>query len=222
MQRKIPFINGELHHIYNRGVDKRKIFLGRNDYERFLISMYFLNTKENDLISKWLDFKKFNPKVEPWEFKKIKSEDKLVELNCYCLNDNHYHFIMKQLRDRGVEIFMHKLGTSYTMYFNKKYDRSGSLLQGRFKSAYIDSNDRLLYLSAYVNKNHSIHGYKEGDNWQYSSLNEYLNKNKTFCLCNKSPIIDQFRDIKEYQNYINVNALQMRENKEMEKIALEF
>jgi putative transposase len=221
MQRKVPFINEEFHHIYNRGVDKRNIFLDRNDYERFLVSMYLLNTAEDGLMNKWRDFQKFNLKAQPSDFKIIKPKEKLVDFNCYCLNDNHYHFILGQLQDRGTELFMQKLGTSYTMYFNKKYERSGSLFQGTFKSVYVSENKQLLYLSAYVNKNHFIHGCKEGDSWKYSSLNEYLNKSKAFYICNKSPILDQFKNVKEYQDYINANALQMRENKEMAKMSLE-
>jgi len=77
--------------------------------------------------------------------------DKLVDVVCYCLNSNHYHMILKQKSNDGIKKFMHKLGTSYTMYFNKKLKRSGSLFQGKFKSIHIDSNEYLLYLSAYVN-----------------------------------------------------------------------
>ena len=221
MQRKVSFVNGEFHHIYNRGVDKRKIFSNQRDYERFLVSMYLLNTKEDILMTKWRDFKKFNPKARLLDFREIRPEERLVEFICYCLNDNHYHFILRQFQDKGIEVFMQKLGTSHTSYFNKKYKRSGSLFQGPFGSTHIATNDQLLYLSAYVNKNHLIHGYKEGDNWKYSSLNEYLGRQSDFCFCNTSQILDQFSGIKEYEKYINANALQMRENKELRKLLLE-
>ncbi|HLN18819.1 MAG TPA: hypothetical protein VK255_01450 [Patescibacteria group bacterium] len=231
MNRKIPFVNEEFHHCFNRGVDKRPIFLDIMDYERYLDSMYLLNTFNDGLMTKWRDYKKYHPKVKPWDFKVIKPEERLVDILCYCLNENHYHKILIQLQYKGIETFMHKIGTSYSMYFNKKYKRSGSLCQGVFKSVYIETNDQLLYLSAYVNANHFIHrcektkkkskGFTLGDdNWKYSSLLEYMGKRKA-SLCNLDPILEQFKNCEEYKNYANVNALYMREKKEMEKYWLE-
>jgi len=77
----------------------------------------------------------------------------LVEIIVYCLNPNHYHIILRQVSEGGVSKFMLKLSSGYSSYFNKKNKRSGSLFQGRFKAVHIDSNEYLLYLSAYVNKN---------------------------------------------------------------------
>jgi putative transposase len=96
----------------------------------------------------------------------LASIERLVEINAYCLNQNHFHLIVKQLRSGGISEFMQKIGTGHTMYFNKKYNRSGSLFQGTFKSTHINSNELLLYLSVYVNANHRIHGYPDKD-WQY-------------------------------------------------------
>jgi putative transposase len=212
--RKIELVTEEYYHIFNRGVDKRSIFLDKYDYDRFLLSMYFLNSKEDGLMDKWRNLKKSNPKAKPSEFRQIQPEDRLVDISCFCQNDNHYHQIMKQLQDRGIQIFMHRLGTSYTMYFNKKYKRTGSLFQGVFKSVHISTNEQLLYLSAYVNKNHFIHGYKEGNNWKYCSLPDYLDKNKSeLKICNTSVILDQFSSIKEYEKFMHDNALYMKEEK---------
>ena len=101
--------------------------------------MYFLNTQEGNLMAKWRDFKRLNRAARISDFKIIKPEERLVDIICYCLNENHYHKILKQLKDKGIETFMQKLGTSYAMYFNKKYNRVGALFQGPFKSVFIDS-----------------------------------------------------------------------------------
>ena len=77
----------------------------------------------------------------------------LVEIVAYCLNPNHYHLIVKQISEKGIERFMQKIGTGYTNYFNKRYERSGALFQGKFKSIHIDSNEYLLHLSVYVFEN---------------------------------------------------------------------
>lgn len=115
---------------------------------------------------------------------------------------------------------MHKIGTGYTNYFNKKYKRSGSLFQGPFKSIHIDSNEYLLYLSAYVNKNNFIHGYNLVD-WKYSSLLDYLGK-RAGTLCNKESIMVQFNnDIERYKEFLENNALYLKEKKESTKYLLE-
>jgi putative transposase len=220
--RKTEFANDEYYHIYNRGVDKRDVFLDDHDYGRFLISLDLLNDKNDGLMNCWSDLKKCNLRAKLSEFRKIHVQNPIIEIIAYCLNPNHYHFILKQVKERGIEIFMHKLGTSYTHYFNKRNERSGSLFQGTFKSVHVDSNEYLLYLSAYINRNNFIHGYNKDANciWKYSSLPEYLG-NKNINLTNPKIIMGQFNGIKEYEKFSIENALYMKKNKELEKYLIE-
>ncbi len=226
--RKTTFANGEFYHIYNRGVDKREVFLAEADYERFLICLREFNRIEaiGSLYEK--SFKKVEhlgtksplgdlvPKCEP-----------LVEIVAYCLNPNHFHLILKQISEKGISKFMLKVSTGHTTYFNKKYKRSGSLFQGPFKAIQIDSNDYLLYLSAYVNRNYFIHNLgtkspseiSQGE-WKYCSALDYLGK-RNGNLCNKSAILDQFRSVNDYEIFLNDNAVYLKEKKELEKYLLE-
>ena len=227
--RHTEFANDEYYHIYNRGVDKRAVFLGEEDYGRFLIGMKEFNRKDviGSLYEKYLREKKMT-EIERKNGSSTSIMEvelpffPLVEIICYCLNPNHYHLILKQSEEKGIEKFMHKLGTSYTKYFNHKYSRSGSLFQGRYKSIHIDSNDYLLYLSAYLNANNFIHGYSEKpDDWAYSSYLDYVDK-RAGKLCKKEIILAQFdHNFSEYEKYITDNALQLREKKEIEKYILE-
>ncbi len=219
--RKTEFANGEYYHIYNRGVDKREVFLDRENYERFLLSMNLLNDERDGLMLQWRDIQRAEPRAKLLDIQELSSrEGSSVEIIAYCLNPNHYHFILKQLRDSGVKSFMHKLSTSYTNYFNVKNKRSGSLFQGPFKSAHIDSNEYLLYLSAYVNKNNFIHGYNKNDNWPYSSLPDYMGE-RNGKLINKEIILGQFRSIDEYKEFLENNALYMKGKKELAKYLME-
>jgi putative transposase len=214
--RKIIFAKDEYYHIYNRGVDKREVFLDTNDYERFFKSTQEFNGEEpiGSLYEKTFLEAKL-PKGS------LASERKpLVEIIVYCLNPNHYHFILKQLTDKGIEKFMQRLGTGYTKYFNIKNKRSGSLFQGTFKAIHVDSNEYLLYVSAYVNKNNFIHGYTKDDSWKYSSWPEYLGKVNPG-ICSKEIILGQFKNTKEYKEFIEVNAEYLKEKKEAEKYLLE-
>ena len=150
----------------------------------------------------------------------------LVSLIAYCLNPNHYHLLIKQIADKGIEKFMHKLGLSYTQYFNAKNNRSGSLFQGPYKSAPIKTDAQLLYISAYINGNHEIHKISNGvnkiskaDEWKYSSYLDYLRKRKGN-LCNKKVILDQFENIQEYKDYIKSVIKNSKEMKEEVKKSL--
>ncbi|HCP08789.1 MAG TPA: hypothetical protein DIT25_03270 [Candidatus Moranbacteria bacterium] len=220
--RKTEFANGEYYHIFNRGIEKRDVFLDENDYRRFLDGVYLLNDRQDGLMIEWRDYKKGNlsAKLEDFLKRSFRKKDPLVEIVAYCLNPNHYHFILKQITDRGIERFMHKIGTSHTKYFNKKNKRSGVLFQGVFKSVHIDSNEYLLYLSAYVNKNNFIHGYNKNDSWAYSSLHCYLNERLDKLVC-KDVILGQFNNTEEYKEFLENNALHMKEKKEVEKYLIE-
>lgn len=222
--RRMIFTNDESYHAFNRGVDKRDIFLETKDYDRFLLSMNLLNDTNDGLMIEWRDYKKSNPQKSLDDFLKVpfRKSDPLVEILAYCLNPNHYHLILKQITDKGIERFMHKIGTSYTKYFNMKNKRNGTLFQGTFKSTHIDSNEYLLYLSAYVNKNNFIHGYNLDDSWPYSSLLDYLGKRKGGLVAiNTHAILGQFRNLKDYKEFLEKNALHLKNKKEMEKYLIE-
>lgn len=239
--RKEELATEEFYHIFNRGVDKREVFLCEKDYSRFLTGMREFNREDaigslyeksfRDKRGEILGTKSPIGDLVPKISNATKEIEKLVEIICYCLNPNHYHLILRQLKKNGISKFMLKIGTGYTTYFNKKYDRSGSLFQGPFKSVHIDSNEQLLYVSAYVNANHFIHGYETKETkspigdlvsqpWPYSSLPDYLGK-RNGTLAKKEAVFGQFKDVKEYAKFIEDNALYLKEKKEMEKYVLE-
>jgi len=148
MQRKIDFTPGEFYHIYNRGTDKRDIFTTSNDFNRFMVLLYLCNSLKPVNIE--LELKKGRSFSELWE---IKRENPIVDICAYCLMPNHFHFLIKEVVDGGITKFMGKLSTAYSMYFNKKYNRTGALFEGRFKAKHIDSDNYLKYLLSYIHLN---------------------------------------------------------------------
>lgn len=212
--RKTPFVNEEYYHIFNRGVDKRQIFGEHDDINRFFQSIQEFNTV--DPIGSIFE-NSFRERPLGSSTSKL-----LVNFICYCINPNHFHFILKQIVDKGIERFMHRLGTGYTNYFNNKYERSGSLFQGRFKSIHVDSNEYLLHLSAYVNLNDMVHQLQLGSSTPKlvrSSWEEYVNGRENFC--EKEIILGQFKNPAEYKNFAESSLIDIRERKEMEKLLLE-
>ena len=210
--RKAKFVNNEYYHIFNRGVDKREVFSDQDDLSRFFQSMCEFNTIEPIGSIFENSFRQLGNRMS--------KQSKLVNFVCYCLNPNHYHFILEQATDNGIEKFMHRLGIGYTKYFNKKYDRSGVLFQGGFKAVHIDSNEYLLHLSAYVNLNDKVHSLGNSvSKLVLSSWEEYIDGRNSFC--NKDIILGQFKNLLEYKNFAENSLIDIKERKELEKMLLE-
>jgi putative transposase len=148
MQRKIDFSIGEYYHIYSRGTDKRSIFLEKKDYQRFKVLLYICNN--TDPVDMNRHFQGGNKLLE---FFKIKREDTLVDIGIYCLMPNHFHLLIKEKVEDGISKFLKKLLTSYSMYFNKKNKRSGTLFESKFKAKHANTDEYLKYLFAYIHLN---------------------------------------------------------------------
>lgn len=144
------------YHVYNRGVEKRIIFLDEEDYRVFLnlLKRYLSKTPTKD--SSGREYEWLYPEME---------------LLAYCLMPNHFHLFVYQHDTDAVTRLMRGVGTSYTMYFNRKYKRVGTLYQDRFKATHITNDSYLQHISRYIHLNP-----REYLTWEYSSLPFYLGK----------------------------------------------
>lgn len=149
------YLEDGYYHIYNRGVEKRVIFLDLQDYSVFNLYLkeYLMPKNEKELFGRLSD-----PLLSPSEKEKIprllrlNNFDEEITLLSYCLMPNHFHFEIKQKSPGSIDKFMNSLGTRYTMYFNKKYKRVGSLYQGVYRGVLVNSDEQLLQLSAYIHR----------------------------------------------------------------------
>lgn len=147
MERKVSFVEGEFYHLYNRGVDKRKIFDSAGDYRRFLMLLYLANSTEDTRIRNVLRITNYS------DVFKLDRGDPLVAIGAYCLMPNHFHILATPIVENGISQFMLKLQTGYSMYFNTKNERTGSLFQGPFRSTHADNDRYLQYLYSYIHLN---------------------------------------------------------------------
>lgn len=114
-------IENAFYHVFNRGLNKQNIFSDNADYLTFLKRLVTL--------------------------KKEKEFDHSIY--AYVLMPNHFHLLI-QTRKISLSKIMTSLLTSYSMYFNKKYERVGILFQNRFKSKLCDKETYLLGASRYI------------------------------------------------------------------------
>lgn len=204
--RKVAFVNGEHYHVFNRGVDKRDIFLDKEDLDRFFQSMDEFNVA--DPIGSIYE--------NSFRQTSVKNDDanKLVNFICYCLNPNHYHFVLEQIADNGIEKLMHKIG-GYPKFFNHKYSRSGALFQGKFKAVLISTNEQLLHTSAYVNLNNRVHLplRSKAPKLNKTSWSEYTENSGTE-FCKKDIVLEQFKNNKAYEDFAKESLKDIQKRKE--------
>ena len=195
--RNHTFQIGEYYHIYNRGTDKRDIILDKYDLSRFFGSLQEFNSEE-PIRSIYL--KNFNKnKAEKFSSPTTKNAQKLVSIISYCINPNHFHLLLSPLVDKGIEKFMQRIG-GYTRFFNEKYDRSGVLFQGKFKSKIIGDDNYLLQLAVYINMNNRNEKGKPFSDLSLSSLEEYT-EDGVVGICDKDIILSHFNNKKDFLKF---------------------
>ncbi|MEK9167829.1 MAG: hypothetical protein AAB769_00645 [Patescibacteria group bacterium] len=214
--RKHPFLNNHTYHIFNRGVEKRDIFLDENDYRYFVHDLFVLNDSEPFLNNK----RTFAEKPGGIDRPRVPIiRDPLVDLFVFNLMPNHFHLEARQKVDGGITKFMRKLGTSYTMFFNKKYDRVGPLLQGTFKAVLLEKDPHFMYLPHYIHFNpldlmprHNDRGstsiivaeekMKFLSEYKWSSFQDYIGKNNFPSVTEREFLLNFFGGVEGYKKAV--------------------
>lgn len=144
--RRTAFGIGEFYHCYSRGIDKRKVFLDEQDYVRFIDALFLCNSQK----ALHREHICAENRTELFAMERGKTP---VSVVAYCLMPNHFHIILREKEEGGITRYMQKLGTAYTMYFNAKYERVGSLFTKPFRSKHIDDDRYLKQVIQYVHLN---------------------------------------------------------------------
>jgi len=151
--------------------------MNEEDYKHFMFLLYACNT------TKSIELRKLGEKFD--------REETIVEIGAFCLMPNHFHILIREKENGGISKYMLKLMTSYSMYFNKKYERTGKLYEGVFKSTHLNNDKYLKYMYSYIHLNPCKlldKNWRENKkrntsklldyafSYKYSSLQEYTNK----------------------------------------------
>jgi len=221
--RKVPLVTNQFYHILNRGIALQPVFRTKWDFKRAInLLIYYQNADPPLRYSQLMTLLKEQRDKILDSLKKEKNF--AVEIIAYCLMPNHFHFLLKQAKTKGVSTFISKFTNSYTKYFNVKNKRNGPLFQGNFKAIRIETENQLLHLSRYIHLNpFSAHLVKDTSSlkeYPYSSLKEYLDKNAKE-ICHKQIILNYFKKPQAYQKFILNRADYQRRLEEIKHLALE-
>ncbi len=198
------YYKGAYFHVYNRGVEKRSIFIDEQDCQVFLryIKLYL---SPLEFVNKMGESE---PKIRRFFKLNLKND---VELLCFALMPNHFHMLLKNKSERGIPILMQRVMTAYTMYFNKKYNRIGALFQNAYKASPVLHDSYLLHLTRYIHNNSSRIQPKQINFMNYSSYPYYLGTlasewlNTTFILDYFKNTIKATNTIEAYKSFVEMD-----------------
>jgi REP element-mobilizing transposase RayT len=204
----------KFYHIFNRGNWKNKIFIDKNDYLRFIYSLYIFNSRERvgSLTYRFLK-KSFEVFLEK-ELKYFRKEECgrkcLVNILAFVLMPDHFHLFVESEDARNLSLFVKKISGSYSLYFNKKYCRSGFLFESKYKSILVDKKDDFLNLLCYLHYNPLVLKEKENLNdieflntYQWSSHIDFCGWNNFPSLLKKDFLWETFGNPEKYKLFFN-------------------
>lgn len=198
------------------------IFKGQRDLMRMMESIDYYRFKDTPL--PFSKFKKLSITRRKNIFDRLKKKAKfLVEVICFCLMNNHFHFLLKQVEKNGISIFLKNLQGSYGKYFNAKFKRVGSVFQGPFKAILVENESQLLHLSRYIHLNpfSSLVVKKKEDllRYKWSSFPQYLGEPERFA--KPKIVLSQFKNPQRYRDFVFDQADYQRELEKIKHLLLE-
>ena len=219
--RKIFLSTNEIYHIFNRSIGKVNIFKDRENLNKFLEIVNFYRYPQRIKLSR------YNQISEPEKnqyMAGILKNPPLVDIYVNSFMPNHFHFLLKQLQDKGITKFISNIQDSFAKYYNLKYDRQGSLFQKSFKAKMVMNNDEFIHISRYIHINHVTAGiieFEELLSYEWTSLPFYLNSKKPNEFINTKPILDYFKTPEKYLKFLKNNVNYQRKLKKIKDLMLD-
>ena len=201
--RSVVLANDQVYHVFNRGIERRTIFTKKREYQRMTDTLwYYRHAHVPMTLSAYYALPQAAKEMMT---ARLNSDTRYgVSILAYCLMPNHFHLLLRQHIDQGVQKFMAIIQNSYTKYFNTKYKRVGPLLQGTFKAVWIESDEQLLHVSRYIHLN-PVASFLVSDahllTYPWSSLSEYENPRRDG-ICDTATILGMMKTRTAYRNFV--------------------
>lgn len=201
--RAVRFCTDSIYHVFNRGVERRNIFLSVRDRERFvqLLEYYRFATVPKSF-SHYLSLLVEERNIY---HEKLQVLPHNIDVLAYCLMPNHFHLLVRQREERGVVESMSNIANGYAKYFNTKQKRVGPLFQGPFKAVRIESDEQLIHVSRYIHINPVVSGIvRETELYMYpwSSLPAYIHDDSKRWI-ETGTVLAHFRSSLAYRTFID-------------------
>jgi len=200
-RRKQILATNEIYHIYDRTVGHENIFSSKRELGRIinLIDYYRFSHKV-----RYSQFRLLSEDQQKVYLAKVHKQVPLIEIYAFSLMPNHYHFLLQQLQNRGILLFISTLQNSYAKYYNIKNKRHGTLFQSPFKAKRIESDEELIHISRYIHLNPVTSYLLEFDSlttYPWTSFISYT-KESPYRFMNSKKILSLFRSYEQYYKFV--------------------
>ncbi len=199
---RVPLVNGEYYHIFNRGVAHQPIFLRQRDYEQSMLALAYYRFKDPPIRLSRL--KELGRERQQEILTQLTTRNEtLIRIISFVFMPNHFHFLLQQATENGISKFVSQFSNSCTKYFNMKYQRIGPLLQGVFKAVRIETDEQLLHVSRYIHLNPLVSFVVKDDDflsYPWSSLEEYLRGKSNLVFLD--PVLSHFSSPEDYKTFV--------------------
>lgn len=221
--RTTPLITGEIYHIFNRSVAGQPIFSGNKYYQRALETLDFYRFLRPSL--RFSHYNRLTPEGRIIFLENLKTKGtKQVDFFAYCLMPNHFHFLIKEVKELGTQTFLRNFQDSYARYFNVKNERSGSLFQLMFKAVRIETEEQLLHVTRYIHLNplstYVLRNASDLETYPWSSFSEYIGKQKAN-IVEKEFILGFFPSVESFKKFTMDRVDYQRELEKIKHLILE-
>lgn len=201
------FARNEYYHVFGRGVNGENIFVDDEDRFRFIFLIIHFQSPIKIYNISWYteNFIKngtFNLNEDKVNTLLKKRNIKLV---AFSLMSNHFHFLAQNLEDGILSVYMHRVLTAYSKYFNAKYKKKGHVFEGPFGAVLAKNNTQLLHLSAYIHKNpKEIKEWENNyDRYPWSSYQDFIGLNRWGNFISTEIILGQFKNQLGYKEFVS-------------------
>lgn len=207
--RKDVFVNGGIYHIFNKTIDKRRIFSDESICRVFLdVVSYYRSTKADIRYSRFLKLEPFIKRQKENEIR-YKKYFKVIVLS-YCLMPNHFHLLLKQKIEGGIIRFVADTINAFTRFYNILHERKGPLFLTQFKSRRVRTTEELMHVSRYIHLNPYSGGlvdsFEQLEKYRWSSLPDYLGSVDRG-LCDEEIVLNMFDGEKgKYRAFVRQQA----------------
>ena len=225
MTRRIyPIVTDQIYHIFNRGIASQPIFFEKNNYYRFLDLINYYRFYSPNLRYSFYNRLSIEQKTNYYSQMKL-NKPLQVEIYAYCLMQNHYHFLVKEIIQNGITKFIGNIQNGYAKYINTKQERTGSLFQEMFKAVRIENDEQFIHVARYIHLNPATSylikkiNYLSQYNW--SSYPIYLNfKNNLFI--NKKILLSFYKNTAKLKKFTEDQADYQRKLKTMQNLTFDL
>ena len=219
--RKTVFGNGEVYHIFSRGHADQQVFRDNKDYQRMVESLVFYLYANPPL--RYSHFKRLSGKRKQKVFEEFDNQDTNMDVIAYCFLPTHYHLLVRQDKDTGVQNTIRKFQNSYAKYFNTKYNSKGLVFQSPFKAAHLENEYQIVQVSRYIHLKPSTTfttAREKLDTYEWSSLSEYLKPDESSML-SPDVVLNSFANPNEYKNFVLNDEDYQRELNKIKSVILD-